>query len=104
TAVNRYLELPYHVTLVHVRDNDGNSGWVASAEELPGCLAQGATPDEAVENLRDAMAGWIEVGIEQGQEIPAPRSEQADAFSGRFLVRLPRSLHAELNRAARHEG
>lgn len=97
-----YLELPYHLTLVQDRWEDGHVGWFAEVEELSGCMSQGATPDEAIANLRDAMAGWISVALEDGKEIPTPRPEEE--CSGRFLVRMPRSLHAELARAAQREG
>jgi antitoxin HicB len=48
------------------------------------------------------MTGWISVALEDGVEVPEPRDP--DAFSGRFLLRLPRGLHAELARQAEQEG
>jgi antitoxin HicB len=100
-ALEEYLELPYTIELVHDRD-DRNEGWFAQVKELPGCMSQGATIDEAVENLRDAMAGWISVAIEDGMPIPEPRAPAS--FSGRLLLRIPRGLHAELSRQAEDEG
>jgi predicted RNase H-like HicB family nuclease len=102
TRAEGYLDRPYHITLVHDRDEEGNEGWVAEVAELPGCLSQGDTPAEAVENVRDAMLGWISVALEDGRPIPEPRREQS--YSGRFLVRLPRSLHAALASKAEREG
>jgi len=75
---------------------------VAEVEELPGAISQGATPEEAVSSVYDAMAGWISVALDDGREIPEPRDPEA--FSGRFLLRLPRGLHAELARQAAQEG
>lgn len=97
-----YVDRPYHISLVYDQDEEGASGWVAEVEELPGCISQGATPNEAIENVRDAMLGWVSVALEDGKPIPDPYEEPE--FSGRFLVRLPRSLHAELVRQARQEG
>jgi len=97
-----YLDHPYHISLIFDRDDEGATGWVAEVEELPGCISQGATPGEAVENVHDAMLGWISVALEDGKTIPEPYEEPE--HSGRFLVRLPRSLHSELARQARHEG
>lgn len=94
TTVEEYLSLPYRVALTPDRDEEGRSGWVAEALELPGCFSQGDTPDEAVAHVMDAMAGWIAVALEDGREIPTPRPD--DAYSGRFVVRLPASLHAQL--------
>lgn len=102
SVADDYLELPYHVRLVHDRDEEGAEGWVADVEELPGCMSQGATPNEAVDNVRDAMHGWIAAALEDGNEIPPPRGESG--HSGKFLVRLPVSLHAELARRADAEG
>lgn len=102
STVEDYLSLPYHVTLTPDGDEDGRSGWVADILELPGCISQGDTPDEAVENIMDAMAGWIRVALEDGREIPTPQAESH--YSGRFVLRLPASLHAQLARNAEAEG
>lgn len=96
------MELPYAIVVVHDVDEDGNSGWVAEVEELPGAISQGRTPVEAVERVRDAMRDWIAVALEDNVPIPEPRAT-AD-FSGRFVVRVPASLHADLVRSADREG
>ena len=101
-SVEQYLELPYTFVVVHDVDVDGNQGWVAEVEELPGCISQGHSPEEAITRVRDAMSGWIAVALEDGVDIPVP--EDDGEFSGRFLVRLPTSLHADLARSAGREG
>jgi predicted RNase H-like HicB family nuclease len=101
-TVEEYLELPYGIIVTHDHDDDGNEGFVAEVRELPGCISQGETPEEAVRNVYDAMAGWISVALDDGGEIPEPRDESK--YSGRFLLRLPRGLHAELARQAEAEG
>jgi antitoxin HicB len=96
-----YTSLPYHLTVV--RDGEDKAKpWAASVEELPGCTSRGRTPEEALEGVRTAMTGWIEVALEEGREIPEPRS--ATSHSGRLLLRMPRTLHAELTRASEREG
>jgi antitoxin HicB len=101
-TLEEYLELPYRIEIVHDRDEDGNEGFVAEVKELPGAISQGATPEEAVSSVYDAMAGWISVALEDGRDIPEPRDPET--YSGRFLLRLPRGLHAELARQAEQEG
>jgi antitoxin HicB len=101
-TIDEYLNLPYHIVLLPDYDEGGNVGWVAEVSELPGCISQGDTPDGAVRNLRDAMEGWLSVALEDGLEIPEPR--QSDSYSGRFVTRVPKSLHAELVLAAADEG
>jgi len=101
-TLEEYLELPYRIELVRDEDDEGNTGWVAEVTELPGCLSQGATPEEAIERVLDAMAGWISVALEDGRDIPEPR--EGSSHSGRFLLRVPRTLHADLAREAEYEG
>jgi antitoxin HicB len=64
----------YLIELVQDTDEDGNRGWIAKIEELPGCISQGATPEAAIANVRDAMLGWISVALEDDQDIPQPRA------------------------------
>jgi antitoxin HicB len=101
-TLEEYLALPYSVVVTHDRDDAGAAGYVAEVRELPGVISQGKTPEEAVRSVYDAMAGWISVALEDGIEIPEPRDPES--FSGRFLLRLPRRLHAELARQAEDEG
>lgn len=101
-TLDEYMELPYAIVVVHDVDEDGNAGWVAEVEELPGAISQGQTPEEAVERVRDAMRDWIAVALEDGVAIPEPRAVLD--FSGRFVVRVPASLHADLVRSADREG
>jgi antitoxin HicB len=101
-TLDDYLELPYGIVVTHDRDNEGREGYVAEVRELPGCISQGESPEDAVRSVYDAMAGWISVALQDGKDIPEPRDPTA--FSGRFLLRLPRGLHAELARQAEIEG
>lgn len=101
-TMDEYLELPYRISLVFDRAEDGASGWVAEVEDLPGCLTQGATPEDAVNGVRDAMKGWISVALEDGRDVPEPRERAS--HSGRLLLRIPRSLHAQLASEAERDG
>lgn len=107
STVATYLELPYHVTVRTERDG-ARSSWSATIEELPGCSAHGSTPDQAVEQLRPAMQAWLTTAIAEDREIPAPSRETAKAratpgHSGRFLVRMPSTLHEQLAQAAERD-
>jgi antitoxin HicB len=96
-----YASLPYHLAVV--RDAaDKAKPWTASVEELAGCTSRGRTPEEALNGVRAAMTSWIEVALGEGRDIPEPRSETS--HSGRLLLRMPRTLHAELTRASEREG
>ena len=97
--LDRYTQQPYHIELVKEDAPDG--GWTAQVEELPGCAAQAANADEAVRGVEQAMRDWIADALANDREVPKPRS--AASHSGRLLVRMPQSLHAELARAAERE-
>ncbi len=47
--------------------------WLVDVPELPGCMADGATPAEALENVEKIIAEWLETAMEQGREIPVPK-------------------------------
>lgn len=79
---------------------DEGGGYSISFPDLPGCWSDGATPEEALENGRDALASWLAVAQEFRDELPKPFS----AVSGRFVQRVPRSLHAQLIARAKAEG
>jgi antitoxin HicB len=92
------LARPYTRELI--KNEDGT--WFARVVEFIGCMTEGSTPEEALENLDDAMAAWVEVHIEDGDAIPPPLS--SDQYSGKFLMRVPKTLHRELARRADLEG
>jgi len=97
-TVGNYLRLPYTIQLRQYEDGT----FFAEVAELPGCMTEADTAEEALRLIRDAMAGWIEVALTEGLPIPAPAAG-AD-YSGRFLVRAPKSLHRDLGQRARAEG
>ncbi|MDE2803108.1 MAG: type II toxin-antitoxin system HicB family antitoxin [Chloroflexota bacterium] len=49
--------------------------WVVECPSLPGCVSQGKTKDEAIVNIREAIAGYIEVMEEEGRPVPEDRFE-----------------------------
>jgi RNA polymerase sigma-B factor len=94
--VTTYLDRPYHIVVVR-----NGEGWVASVEELPGCEVHAASAEEATQAIHGAMEEWIADALEQGREVPEPRG--AASYSGRLMLRMPHSLHAELARAAERD-
>jgi antitoxin HicB len=91
----------YPIVLARAANGDG-PGWIATVEELPGCEAHGATPESAAAAMTDAVERWVREARAAGREVPPPGA--AAAHSGKLLVRMPRSLHAELVRASDREG
>jgi predicted RNase H-like HicB family nuclease len=84
--------------------SEEDSGFIAIAPDLPGCSAFGLTQQEALAELQDAMAAWIEAAHSAGNPIPEPSDPAREAdYSGKVLLRMPRDLHARLARLAKTE-
>jgi len=100
-TVQEYIKLPYNIILRYVEDESG-SYYFATVQELDGCMSDGETPEEAYANIREAMEGWIETKLESGFTVPTPFDYEK--YSGKFVLRLPKSLHARLASEAEKEG
>ena len=98
-SLKEYLQLPY--TVILRKDEDGD--YVARVDELRGCSAHGKTPQEAFANLEEAQELWITDCLESGQPVPEPAVEEP-LPSGKWVQRVPRSLHRKLSTLARREG
>jgi predicted RNase H-like HicB family nuclease len=51
---------------------EDGGGFVAIVPDLPGCMSDGETPEEAVANARDAVIAWIEAAKDLGHAVPEP--------------------------------
>jgi antitoxin HicB len=96
--VQEILARPYIRELV----NNEDGTWFARVVEFPGCMTEGDTEQEALSNLEDAMTGWVELHLEDGDPIPEPLT--VEAYSGKFMLRVAKSLHRDLARRADREG
>lgn len=92
---NEYLKAPY--CRVVIPDHETGT-YTARVMEFPGCVTQGDTIAQAHERLEQAAEDWIRAALDLGQDIPPPAEEQS--YSGRILVRLPKSLHQRAAEAA----
>lgn len=83
-------------------------GFLITFPDLPGCMADGATIEEAIRNGRDAFQSWISAWLDEGRPVPEPAFTPEDATageaSGRFITRVPRSVHSRLTAKAKAEG
>lgn len=92
-----HMNYPFEVRPL---SKDEGGGYSITFPDLPGCYPDGATPEEAIRNGRDALESWLAVAGECGDKIPL----QFSGISGRFVQRVPRSLHAQLIARAKIEG
>lgn len=70
-TVQDYLKLNYPITLYPEPDG----GYSVAILDLPGCLSQGDTLEEAMNNITEAKTAWIETAWDCGDEIPLPTSQ-----------------------------
>ena len=64
-------QLRYTILIEPLSDDDGG-GFLATVPDLPGCMSDGETPEEAAVNVQDAILAWLESAQEMGQPIPEP--------------------------------
>ena len=92
-----YLNLNYPITFYP----EEVGGFTVEVPDLPGCLSQGETLEEAFEMIAEAKELWLEVAHEYGAPIPLPSTEVE--YSGKTMLRMPKHLHERLAEAAKRE-
>ena len=94
---------PHYPVELHWSAED--EGWIATLPDLPGCSAWGATEAEALAESHAAAAAWLKSQKAAGNPIPTPSPLANDAdYSGRFVMRIPKRLHADLAKSAKRQG
>ncbi|HEY6390695.1 MAG TPA: type II toxin-antitoxin system HicB family antitoxin [Bryobacteraceae bacterium] len=95
---NTRLINSFPFTIRPLSDEEGG-GFMIEYPDLPGCISDGETPDEAIARGRDAIRAYLLSCAKHGDPIPKPSEA-----SGQWRQRVPRSLHARLVARARQEG
>jgi antitoxin HicB len=95
-----YMRLPYRVEVYPEPDG---TGYTAVIPELPGCMTCADTLAELWDMVEEAKEGWLELSLEDGDYIPEPAPVEVEEYSGKFVVRLPTSLHHQLAKRAEQE-
>lgn len=98
-AARAYLKRPYG--RVVTPEEDGT--FRAEVIEFAGCLATATTASRALKKLEDVAESWLMSVLEKGQPVPEPFDGEGE-FSGKLVLRIPRSLHRKAAWAAEREG
>ena len=69
TSTRRSQTLPF---VVRPLRKDEGGGYLVEFPDLPGCMADGATPEEAVREVQIAKRAWLKVAKDRGRPIPKP--------------------------------
>ncbi|HEX6015958.1 MAG TPA: type II toxin-antitoxin system HicB family antitoxin [Geminicoccaceae bacterium] len=96
-------DLGYPFTVRPLSDDEGG-GFLIEFPDLPGCMADGATIEEALREGADALRSWVATMREFGRAVPQPTWDSDRRYSGRWLMRVPRTLHRRLAERAKLEG
>jgi predicted RNase H-like HicB family nuclease len=59
--------------------NERDQRWLAEVPELPGCIADGSTAEEALANAEVIIGEWIKVAQLEGRPIPQPQPLESSA-------------------------
>ena len=96
-------EQSYRMRVFPIETDAHTTEWAAEFPDLPGCVGAGDTAEEAVAMAMAAKKAWIETALEEGRKIPKPWNIDEYNFSGKFTLRLPKTLHKELTLQAEEE-
>jgi antitoxin HicB len=90
----------YPFIIRHLLKEEGG-GFLIEFPDLPGCMSDGETIGEAIENGKDAIQAWLEAANEINRPIPNPG--ELEGQSGKWVQRVPKSIHLRLVNRAKDE-
>ncbi|MCL4805092.1 MAG: type II toxin-antitoxin system HicB family antitoxin [Anaerolineae bacterium] len=82
--------------------NEEGGGYLITFTDFSECISDGETPDEAIRNGLDALEETI--AALESLNLPVPEPGSGGSYSGKFVQRVPRTLHARLAIRAKQEG
>ena len=94
-------EFDYPFSVRRLSAEEGG-GYFIEFPDLPGCVADGETVEQALDQCRGAIQAWVQMAQDFGDPVPPPGMRRR--FSGKWLQRVPVSLHAALAMRAEAEG
>ncbi len=96
------LKLEDYPFSIRPLSTEEGGGYLIEFPDVPGCMSDGETPEEAIMNGRDALKCCLLTMKEFGDAVPGPGA--ALTLSGQWRQRVPKSLHARLAARAEREG
>lgn len=93
------LKYPF---LMSILPPEEDGGYLIEFPDLSGCMSDGETIEETIENGRGAVFCWIETAKEFGDEIPQPGP--ANGLSGHWIQHVPEHIYTQLSQRAEQEG
>ena len=97
--MSKLTDYPFEVRPL---SSDEGGGFLISFPDFAECISDGETVEEAMENGRDALKATVAALKAKKIAVPAPNS--GGVASGKFVARVPKTVHAQLATRARAEG
>lgn len=97
------MERNYRVSVFPITCEDGSIQWGAEFPDVPNVGGGGDTPEEAVAEAYENLAIYLK-DIKDTKPLPVPTNPNMSEYSGRFLLRLSRTLHRDVALRAEEEG
>jgi antitoxin HicB len=97
--MNKLNEYPFEVRPLSAEEG---GGYLISFPDFAECISDGETVDEAVENGLDALKATV--AALKAKKLPVPAPNGGGVASGKFVARVPKTVHAQLATRARAEG
>ena len=97
--MSKLTDYPFEVRPLSSEDG---GGYLISFPDFAECISDGESVDEAIENGRDALKATVAALKAKKMSVPAPNS--GGVASGKFVARVPKTVHAQLATRARAEG
>ena len=97
--MSKLTDYPFEVRPLSTEEG---GGYLISFPDFAECISDGESVDEAIDNGRDALKATI--AALKSKKLPVPSPNSGGVASGKFVARVPKTVHAQLATRARAEG
>jgi len=97
--MTQFIQYPFEIRPL---SEEEGGGYLISFPDFSECISDGETPEEAIQNGLDALQETI-YALES-LNLPVPEPGSGGSYSGKFIQRVPKSIHARLAARAKQEG
>lgn len=97
--MSKRIDYPFEVRPLSAEEG---GGFLISYPDFSDCISDGETVEEALTNGKDALKSTI--AALKAKELPVPAPNGGGVASGKFIARVPKTVHARLSSRAKAEG
>lgn len=97
--MSRIADYPFEIRPLSTEEG---GGFLISYSDFSECISDGETVEEALKNGKDALKATI--AALKARELPVPAANSGGSASGKFVARVPKTVHAQLTTRAKAEG